>query len=237
MGSNLRPPVVLNARMLKPAILLSCMLAVVVGVAATPAAARIVEIGASAKPLVPSCPATPCFALSRTTGYQAKVAAERGIHTVPEDGRLVAWSITLGKTGPRQNAFFERQFGGTASAGITIIRPGSKLYARTLAGSPIQQLEPYFGSTVQFALEQSIEVKKGWIVALTVPTWAPALVTGFGNDHSWRAASRRGGACKDQETQVPQTQAGRIARYRCLYRTARLAYSATLVTAPVRPPS
>ncbi|MBA2517817.1 MAG: hypothetical protein H0V22_10995 [Solirubrobacterales bacterium] len=219
--------------MLKPAFLVLCLFVAVLGGAPSPAAARILEIGQSAQPLVPSCPATPCFALSRTTGYQAKAAAERGIHTVPEDGRLVAWSITLGRTGPRQSAYFERQFGGTASAGITIIRPGHKLYARTLAGSPVQKLEPYFGSTVQFALEQSIEVKKGWIVALTVPTWAPALATGFGNDHSWRASSRRGGACKDQQTQLPQTEAGKITRYRCLFRTARLAYSATLVTAPV----
>ena len=78
-----------------------------------------------------------------------------------------------------------------------------------------------------------IPVAKGNVVALTVPTWAPALVAGFGNDHSWRAASRKGGGCKDQATQSPQTEAGRIARYRCLFRTARLAYSATLVTAPV----
>ena len=206
------------------------------GAAPSPAAARIVEIGQSAQPLAPSCPAQPCYALSRTTGYQAKSAVERGIHTVPEDGRIVAWSITLARPGTRQIAFFERQFGGAASAGITIIRPGNKLYARTLAGSPVQRLEPFFGTTVQFALEQTIEVKKGWIIALTVPTWAPALAAGFGNDHSWRAASRRGGACKDQATQSPQVQPGKIARYRCLYRTARLAYSATLVTAPVRPP-
>ena len=38
-----------------------------------------------------------------------------------------------------------------------------------------QKLEKYFGSTVQFALDKSIPVKKGWLVALTVPTWAPIL--------------------------------------------------------------
>lgn len=218
----------------RPALLL-CLLFAAFAAAAPPAGARIVELGQTAQPLVPSCPALPCYALSRTTGYQAKAAAERGMYTVPEDGRLVAWSITLAKPGTRQIAFFERQFGGAASAGITIIRPGNKLYARTLVGSPVQRLEPYFGATVQFPLEQTIEVKKGWIVALTVPTWAPSLVAGFGNDHSWRAASRRGGGCKDQATQSPQIQPGKIARYRCLFRTARLAYSATLITAPVAP--
>lgn len=202
---------------------------------AAPAGARVLEIGQSAQPIVPSCPGKPCYALSRTTGYQAKAGAERGMYTVPEDGRIVAWSITLSKPGARQIGFFERQFGGAASAGITVIRPGNKLYARTLGASPAEALEPYFGSTVQFPLERSIAVEKGWIVALTVPTWAPALAAGFGNDHSWRAASRRGGGCKAQETQSPQTESGGIARYRCLFRTARLAYSATMVTSPVRP--
>jgi hypothetical protein len=214
-------------------LLVLCLLLAMGGAAAAPAGAKIVELGQSAQPLVPSCPATPCYALSRTTGYQAKAGAERGIHVIPEDGRIVAWSITLSKPGTRQITFFERQFGGAASAGS----PSSALAASsTLApwpgarsgASPRTSAPP-----VQFALEQTIEVRKGWIVALTVPTWAPALVAGFGNDHSWRAASRKGGGCKDQATQSPQTEAGRIARYRCLFRTARLAYSATLVTAPV----
>ncbi len=37
------------------------------------------------------------------------------------------------------------------------------------------QLEPYLGQTVQFPLATSLAVKKGDIVALTVPTWAPVL--------------------------------------------------------------
>lgn len=201
--------------------------------AAAPAAATIVEIGQSATAAVPSCPTRPCFAASRTTGYQAKVGDQRGLYVVPENGRIVAWSITLADPGDRQTAFFQRRFGGVASAGLTILRPGRKLYARSIASSPMRQLEPYFGQTVQFPLERSLLVRKGWIVALTVPTWAPALAVGFGNDVSWRAASRTGGACTDLETQAPQGTAGRIARYRCLFRTARLTYTATLVTDPV----
>lgn len=222
--------------MLKRAILLCCLFGLWPGVTAGPASATIAELGQVPQPLVPSCPAKPCSVLARTTGYQAKAAAERGMFTVPDDGRIVAWSITLGKPGTKQRAFFEKQFGGAASAGITIIRPGRRLYARTLASSPFMRLEPYFGGTVQFPLEQSLEVRKGWIVALTVPTWAPALAMGFGNDHSWRAASSRQ-PCRNQETQSPLTRAGAIARFRCLFRTARLAYTATLVTAPVAPPA
>lgn len=211
----------------------ACMLALA-GAAASPATAKIVEIGQAAQPPTPSCPTKPCFAVSRTTGYQAKTAEQRGLYAIPEDGRIVAWSITLSKPGDAQVSFFQKQFGGPPAAGITIIRPGRRLYARTLSGSPVEPLLPFLGETVQFPLERSLEVKKGWIVALTVPTWAPALAVGFGNDHSWRAASSRKGDCKELATQSPQTTMGSIARYRCLFRTARLTYTATLITSPPR---
>jgi hypothetical protein len=212
-------------------LILCCVLGLL-GASAVPASAAIVEIGTSPVDPAPSCPAKPCFAVSRTTGYQAKAGEQRALYTVPQDGRIVAWTITLSNPDAEQREFFEEQFGGPASAGIAILRPGRKLYSRTVATSPVQRLQPFFGGKVQFPLETSLEVKKGWIVALTVPTWAPALAVAFGNDTSWRAASRKGGKCDDLETQVAQVRAGGIARYRCLFRTARLTYSATLVTAP-----
>ena len=83
---------------------------------------------------------------------------------------------------------------------------------------------------MQFPLAKSIPVKKGWVIALTVPTWAPALAVGLGADTSWRA-SRGKGTCEDTSTNTVQTQPNQLAQYYCLYKTARLAYSATLVTA------
>ncbi len=222
------------AMMLKRTTLLAACLFALLSAGAAPATAKIVEIGQAATPPLPSCPAKPCFAVSRTTGYQAKAGDQKGQYVVPEAGRIVAWSITLSRPDDKQIGFFEKQFGGPPAAGITVIRPGRRLYARAIAGSPVEPLAPFLGETVQFPLERSIAVEKGWIVALTVPTWAPALAVGFGNDHSWRAASRREGDCTDLATQSPQTTAGTIARYRCLFRTARLTYTATLITSPAR---
>jgi hypothetical protein len=99
---------------------------------------------------------------------------------------------------------------------------------------PPQQLEPYFGTTVQFPLGRALNVRKGYLVALTVPTWAPALAVGLGNDSSWRA-SRAEGKCADTSGQTAQQALGAIVQYRCLYRTARLTYSATLITTPTPP--
>jgi hypothetical protein len=195
------------------------------------AIARLTEVGDTAEKGTPTCPARPCLAVSRTTGYQAKVGETKAPVVIPRNGRIVAWTITLGKPGTKQASFFNAKLGGAASAGITILRPGKKLYYRAVARSPVRHLERYFGSTVQFPLAKSILVQKGWVVALTVPTWAPALAVGFGNDHSWRA-SRSRSKCDDTQTQTAQLKDHGLAQYFCLYRTARLTYSATLVSTP-----
>ncbi|MGZ4270370.1 MAG: hypothetical protein ACXVFN_17820 [Solirubrobacteraceae bacterium] len=195
------------------------------------ASAEVIEIGKADPPATPSCPGRPCLAVSRTTGYQAKVGSTRGLMTIPADGRIVAWTISLGKPGTKQTAFFNSKLGGEAQAQITVLDPRRKLRSRAVGQGEPQKLAPYFGSTVQFPLKTTIPVKKGWVVALSVPTWAPALAVGLGSDTSWRA-SRGRGKCADTGTQTVQLAANQLAQYFCLYRTARLVYSATLVTDP-----
>ena len=198
------------------------------------ASAEVMEIGKADPPATASCPTRPCLAVSRTTGYQAKVGANRGLMTIPADGRIVAWTIGLGKPGKKQTAFFDSKLGGPASAQITVLNPRRKLRSRAVGQGELQKLAPYFGTTVQFPLKTTIPVKKGWVVALTVPTWAPALAVGLAGDTSWRA-SRGQGKCDDTGTQTSQLGPNQLAQYYCLYRTARLTYSATLVTDPVQP--
>src|SRR4051812_8294873 len=144
----------------------------------------------------PSCPDKPCYALGRTTGYQAKIGTNRGLYTVQKDGRIVSWTVKLSKPGAKQISFFNDKLGGESTAQISVLRMGHKLHARLIAHGEPQKLEPYFGTTVEFALEKSIEVKKGWVIALTVPTWAPVLAAGLPGDTSWRA-SRNKGQCDD----------------------------------------
>lgn len=196
---------------------------------AAPASARIIEIGAAAADAVPTCPSSPCLAVSRTTGYQAKVVDSRDAYIVPAAGRIVAWTISLGNPDERQIEFFEGNY-GESSANLTILRRGKRLYHRVMAATPVQRLQTYFGQKVQFPLDRSIPVKKGYVVALTVPTWAPALTQLTEDGSSWRA-SRAKNRCNDTETQTAQTRVGQRTQYRCLYK-ARLTYSATLITTP-----
>ncbi len=213
-----------------PLLLLGLVLAALVLPASAPA--RVIEVGTAFTELPPpSCPSNPCFAVSRTTGYQAKVGDQRGLFQVPADGRIVAWTIRLAQPNPTQLDFFRSRLGGDPQAGISVLRTGARLFGRVVAASPVQTLTPYLGQTVQFPLERSIPVRRGSTIALTVPTWAPALSIGLGSDTSWRA-SRPRGQCDDTETQTAQTTIRALTQYRCLYQRVRLSYSATLITNP-----
>jgi len=193
------------------------------------ASARIVEVGQAPTEALPTCPDSPCLAVSRTTGYQAKVVDSRAHYVIPANGKIVAFSIRLGAPNKRQIDFFEENF-GTASAGLTVIRRGDRLFGRVVTASPVYQLGDYFGQTVQFPLDRALSVQKGSIIGLTVPTWAPALSTLTEDGSSWRA-SRGLKSCDDTDRQTSQTSIGALTQYRCLYR-ARLTYTATLITDP-----
>ena len=73
------------------------------------------------------------------------------------------------------------------------------------------------------------------VIGLTVPTWIPALAVNQPGDTSWRA-SRKRGACEDTQMQSAQSP-NAVAQYYCLYRTARLTYSARVISTPVAPKS
>jgi hypothetical protein len=195
--------------------------------------AEVGVIGATTPETVPSCPGSPCLAVSRTTGFQVKVATANNLLAAPHEGTIVAWTISLGNPNATQIKFFNTNEGGPSEAAIAVLQPLRKpnLAYKLIAESPLIKLQPYFGKTAQFPLETTIPVKKGDIVALAVPSWAPALALGFGKDTSWRASRPKGG-CTSTSSQTTQTTVGSSTQYYCLYQTARLTYSATLISTP-----
>jgi len=194
------------------------------------AQAQITELGALADGARGSCPDS-CQAVTRTTGYQAKVGPDRMLYRAPANGRIVAWSIALGKPGPKQLAFFNDRLGGEAQAALVVLEPGKKLARTVVAKGPMQTLTGYLGTTVQFPLIRTLAIRKGQYVGITVPTWAPALQVALGDDTSWRS-SRGADACGDTGTQSAMIGQRTRASFRCLYRTARLTYSATFIPTP-----
>src|SRR5689334_13284914 len=112
-----------------------------------PADAAILEVGDTATDNAPSCPASPCQAVSRTTGFQVRVGEERDVFIIPQDGRIVAWTISLGTPDEQQREFFEENLGGPARAGITVLRTDERNFGRVVGRSGVRRLTGYFGTT------------------------------------------------------------------------------------------
>ena len=116
----------------------------------------------------------------------------------------MSWTIKLSKPGQKQIDFFDKSLGGESQAAVSVLRDGhASCHARLVAQGEVQKLEPYFGQTVEFALEKTIPVKKGYVIALTVPTWAPALAVGPRRRHVVARQPRKG-SCDDSQTQTAQ---------------------------------
>jgi hypothetical protein len=133
--------------------------------------------------------------------------------------------------------FFNDFLGTPSQARIGILRPveDSKPPKYTLVRqSPIETLNPYFGSTPVFALDHPLTVLKGQIVALTIPTWAPMFALNLSPENTWRG-SRLPEHCisrEDVQGEHPQQGVGKTKTYGCYYSEARLLYTATLVKKP-----
>jgi hypothetical protein len=183
---------------------------------------------------VASCPGTaasPCTVVSRTTAEQVEVGDTKVPFKVTAPGRIVGWQITLSSPTAAQIRYFDAHEGGAAEATIAVIRQVRGLDYRLQHLGPLVDLQPYFGRTATFPLTNSIRVTRGDVVALTVPTWVPALELQAGAKTAWRA-SRGTGHCSDVTEDTAQTQPGSIVTYACIYRTALLDFGAIEISTP-----
>ena len=183
---------------------------------------------------VASCPGTaaaPCTVVSRTTAEQVQVGYTTAPFKIKTAGRIVGWQITLSAPTAAQIRYFDAHEGGTSEAAIAVIRQVRGLDYRLQHTAPLVNLQPYFGRTATFALTNSIRVTPGDVVALTVPTWVPALELQAGPRTAWRA-SRGSGRCADVTDDTTQSRIGSIDTYACIYRTALLDFGAVEISTP-----
>jgi hypothetical protein len=236
----------------------ACALALLVAAtwpgAAGSAPARVVVLGKTDSTPRPSCPGKivanveviPCRVEGHVTGFQAIAGGVPRPYEAPFDGKIVAWSITLSRPSRTDNdqmtnevGFFNEFLGQPSQARIGVLRPveGSKPPKFTLVRqSPLEVLNPYFGSTPIFALDHPLSVLRGQVVALTIPTWAPMFAFNVEEDNTWRG-SRLPDHCSSKEdiqNGNPQQGVGKTKTYGCYYSNARLLYTATLVKAAVK---
>jgi hypothetical protein len=204
------------------------------GAAASTASAKTYELGAANDAASVSCPDN-CFVVTRTTALQVRTGALRYPTTVPKSGRIVAFTLQLGSLSDRQIHFFNSTYGGTSRVQLTVLREQArpKRSYEVVATTGLFKIQPFFGTTVQFPLKTTLAAAKGDIVALTVPTWAPVLAVNLPQENGWRAS--RADSCTDLLTQTAQMTLGSSTQYKCLYQTARVTYTATLISTPVAP--
>ncbi len=193
----------------------------------------------------PSCPAN-CLVEARVTGFQATIGQRGKPYKVPADGRITAWSVKLGKPRGRDIKFFNGRF-KRSKAKIAVLRSfrvkrgpdRGKVKYKLKRQSPVQRLRPYFGTTTTFFLERPLPVKKGEVVALTIPTWAPAFSVKQGARTRWKASrqpTRKRGGCTVQggfanvKAGKPHGKVKSSRRYACAYKGARLLYQVTVVS-------
>jgi hypothetical protein len=234
------------------ACLFALLVAVVAPGKADSAPLRVLVLGQTPETPPASCPGkivnnveiTPCRVEGHVTGFQALAGGIPKPYEVPFEGKIVAWSITLANpstaesdTTTNEVGFFNEFLGQPSEARIGILRPideSKPPQYKLVRQSPIEILNPYFGTTPIFALDHPLTVLKGQIVALTIPTWAPMFAFNVGDDNTWRG-SRLSEHCiakDDIQGGHPQQGVGKTKTYGCYYSKARLLYTATLVKKP-----
>lgn len=278
-----RSPRVVNRPALRAGGLLVALLGILTGLLLTGVielaggeSNRRIVLGATKNRVTPNCgthaAGRECVAVGRFTGFQSLQRGVRGrSFVVPyRKGKVVAWSIQLSnptrrasrRYGGAQIPYFNRLFGSPSKARISVLRQVQKRRKgppryKLIRASGTQTLNRYFGSEVKFAIRPLV-VRRGDVVALTVPTWAPAFwvpracnITGSGTylfpnrcaaaqkHNTWRAGrSPRhclvGTNARDRPNEAlrkshPQVKVNSVKRYGCYYIGGRLLYRVTVV--------
>jgi hypothetical protein len=176
------------------------------------------------------CPSN-CQAVGHVTGFQVQIGSHKNPFIIRQSGKVLAFTIRLGKPDAQQTQFFTNLFGGAPQARLTLLKVDSHKTGKLVSQSEVFDLTHYLGSTPTFVLAKPLTVTPGLTLALTVPTWAPSFAINQGQNMAWRS-SRAQNDCNGT-SQVAQQTVGTSHPYLCFYKTARLLYSATFVPNPV----
>jgi hypothetical protein len=199
------------------------------------------RLGTTKRTPKPSCPRdsaqNPCQATGSVTGFQIKAGGRDRLFRMPENGKVVAWGLRMSRPNKSQRTFFGRFFkhsrlGSRPTARLAVLNRVGKTRYKLTKQTPVARLARLLGEQPIFTLRKALTVRKGRILALTVPTWVPNFATGLSRErNAWRA-SRGSGKCTkraDIKAGKPQQKVGSTRRYGCRYGTARLLYWAYYV--------
>lgn len=228
--------------------LIAAALAVVPG----PAGAKLVELGSTATPIAsPVCPrgtspSNCTIILTRTTAVQSASDGVTNPTRVKQDGWVVAFTVGLAKlsstTSSKKNYrqllhTLDQAYGGTPQLALTVLKPGLRNKLTVAAQSQTFHLIPFLGSVLQeplalppsFTQFTALPVKKGEVIGLTIPTWAPVLTYNLNARKFSYRQSRRANCTHAAAGQTAQLTVGASTQYLCSYTGTRVEYSVTEV--------
>jgi len=226
-----------------------CAALVAVVAVASAGAKQATLLGKTKHTPPPDCPKdtnqSPCEGIGSVTGFPLVADGKKRPMNIHHDGKLVAWAIDLSRPKKSQRNFFgslfkSPRYGKAPTARIAVIRhKGGKKY-KLLRQSPVVRLSGALGHKELFTLDRPLNVHKGQIVALTVPTWASNFASHISRHRNrWRGSrSRRN--CSPKSSNIkdirtfarksrPQQKVGSTRGYGCDYTSARLLYWAYYV--------
>ncbi len=237
---------------MKRSLLATAGAVVLCGLLSASASAAAVELGATTSPLVaPVCPkgvaAVQCtIILTRATALETIRDNTAYPSIVKQGGRLVAFTVGLSAlssnptTAKSDVAFLDKTYGGDAQVAITVLKrvgPKARWTWQVVTQSPLVDVQPYLGQVVQFPLTTSIPVVRGETIALTTPTWVPALSIDLSTVHFAYRQSRSRNCARPPASSQAQVTVGQSTSYGCDYPGTRVEYSATEITNPVPTPA
>jgi hypothetical protein len=166
-----------------------------------------------------------CQAVGSVTGFQLEANGKHQAFRVPHNARIVAWAVSVANT----NNFEEK-----AQLAILKKMKNQGPRFRLVRSSPIESLKSAQGHKQYFVLKHPLKAKKGMIVGITVPTWAPIIASNrtVAKNNKWKA-SRNPKKCQSNNPDVnrryaiearPQIEKKSIRRYGCTFTTDRLLY-------------
>src|SRR3954470_130570 len=120
--------------MTHPRLALVALAAAAVAVPETSASARITELGELSDTPPPTCPQKKdpvrpsdfCRIVTRTTGYQVRAGRVKAPVTVPSDGRVVAFTLSLGDLSAAQIKRADGIYGGSSRVAPPGPRPAPR---------------------------------------------------------------------------------------------------------------
>jgi hypothetical protein len=216
----------------------------------TAASAAVIQIGQTKTPLIaPSCPkgtsASNCnIVLERTTALQSKSDGVVNPTVIKHDGWIVAFTVGLSRLSSNAKTVhkllhgLDSSYGGTPRLQLTVLKPGAKGNYTVQAQSGQYHLIPFLGKVLteplslpnKFSAFTALRVKRGDVLGLTVPTWAPILTYNLTASKFSYLQSRSGDCTHAAGSQTAQMKVGSSKRYGCSYTGTRVQYSATEVT-------